>query len=491
MRTWWCGDKQSLEYVLEKIDDIIIKPAFASTNEPIFGHELSATRRSEVVAMLQAQPRQFVAQERLTLSTAPVLEKGATQPTPRAMVLRTYLTADRDSFAVMPGGLTRVSRSADSSVVSMQRGGGSKDTWVLATGSVSEFSLLPAPTERVELSRAGGDLPSRVADNLFWLGRYAERAEGTTRLLRAIVSRLVENNGLASAPELPALLRTLTLHCDALPGFVGAGAEARLNRPVPEVLALVNDRRRHGSLESVLEALVQIASVVRDRISTDMWRVLNSRNWFETHHAIRSDDSATLGDVLDALGRTIITLSAFSGMVVENMTRGESWRFLDMGRKIERCLHIIHLLRGTFATAQSEEGPILDAVLEIADASMTYRRRYLGNLRLEGVLDLLVQDETNPRSLATLLAALADEVDHLPRTTPRVGRGPEQRLALTALNRVRMADIEQLIVVRKNARPALSKLLDKLLTYLPELSETITQRYLSHLQTSRHLTSAQ
>jgi uncharacterized alpha-E superfamily protein len=168
------------------------------------------------------------------------------------------------------------------------------------------------------------------------------------------------------------------------------------------------------------------------------------------------------------------------------MTRGEGWRFLDMGRKLERAVHTIHLLKATLVTPAAQEGPVLDAVLEIVDSRMTYRRRYLSSLRAEAVLDLVVEDETNPRSLASQLADLTDDVDHLPRSGG-AGRSPEQRFALSALASVRMAEPDKLAAVEDGTRPALNELLDLVGGWLPILSDAITQQYLSHLQVSRHL----
>ncbi|OWK36779.1 circularly permuted type 2 ATP-grasp protein [Fimbriiglobus ruber] len=488
VRTWWCGEPTALAYVLSHLDDVILKPAFPSVGaDPVCIDELPGEKRAALIDRIRAHPRDYVAQERLTLSTAPVMVGDAVEP--RKMVLRTYLTADRDSFTVMPGGLTRVGSTPDSLVVSMQRGGGSKDTWVLSAGSVSTFSLLPPSGFRVELTRAGGDLPSRAADNLFWLGRYAERAEGTTRLLRDVVGRLAERSALTDVPELPALLRTLTLHCDSPPGFIGEGAEARLADPDPEVLALVFDLSRHAGLGSTIQKLWRVASIVRDRISTDMWRVVNALSDFPTDPVAKyGEDGPTMADVLDLLNHTVITLAAFGGLVVESMTRGEGWRFLDMGRKLERSMHMIHLLRGTLLWPTPQEGPVLDALLEVADSSMTYRRRYMGSLNTEAVLDLLVLDETNPRSLASQLAALVEDVEYLPRSGgPRAARGREQRYALEALNAVRLAEVDKLGQVWEVNRPALRDLLDDLGATLPALSDAITQQYLSHLETSQHL----
>ncbi|HEX4612006.1 MAG TPA: circularly permuted type 2 ATP-grasp protein [Urbifossiella sp.] len=479
--TWWCGDPDALRYVLDHLDDVVVKSVFPSARvEPAFPADLAAADRVVLAARLKAHPGDYVAQARLDLSTAPVLAGGALVP--RKMVLRAYLAADaaaRSGFTVMPGGLTRVSAAADTMVVSMQRGGGSKDTWVLAAGAAIDFSLLNTGA-RVELTRAGGDLPSRAADNLFWLGRYAERAEGTTRLLRGVVVRLAERSGLADTPELPALLDALTLQGE-LPG------PADGERPEAHVLRAVFDPNHSGSLGSTVRAVRRLAGMVRDRISIDMWRALNGLADFPADAAVYGDDGPTPADVLDLLNRTVITLAAFGGLAVESMTRGEGWRFLDLGRRLERSLHMIALLNGSVTYPAAQEGPVLDAILEVADSGMTYRRRYLGSLRAEAVLDLLVFDESNPRSLAAQLAALEDDVTHLPRPQRGAGRSPEQRFALAALSSVRMAEVEKMAVVADGVRPELKTVLDHVAGWLPILSDAITLQYLTHLQPSRHL----
>ncbi|MFO0800178.1 MAG: circularly permuted type 2 ATP-grasp protein [Gemmataceae bacterium] len=479
--TWWCGDPEGLRYVLEHLDAVVVKPAFAANRlEPVFPSDLAAADRAAFVARLKAQPRDFVAQARLDLSTAPVLAGGALAP--RKMVLRAYLAADAESrsgFTVMPGGLTRVSAAADTIVVSMQRGGGSKDTWVLAAGAAIDFSMLNSGA-RVELTRAGGDLPSRAADNLFWLGRYAERAEGITRLLRGIAVRLAERSGLAETPEVPALFHALSLRADLPPPVDRESPEAH-------VLRVVFDAAHAGSLSSTVRSVRRLAGIVRDRISIDMWRALNGLADFPADPAYYGEDGPTPADVLDLLNRTVLTLAAFGGLAVESMTRGEGWRFLDLGRRLERSLHMIALLNGTMTHPSQQDGPVLDAVLEVADSGMTYRRRYLGSLRAEAVLDLLVFDESNPRSLASQLVALEDDVNHLPRPTRGAGRSPEQRFALAALSSVRMAEPEKLAAVAEGTRPELKTVLDIVGNWLPILSDAITLQYLTHLQPSRHL----
>jgi uncharacterized circularly permuted ATP-grasp superfamily protein/uncharacterized alpha-E superfamily protein len=494
--TWWCGEPNACSHVLARLDEMVIKPALAGAHpEPVFGGELSAAERAGLGERIRARPREYVGLERLPLSTAAVLVDNRLQP--RHLVLRAYAAAHQGSYTVMPGGLTRVGATAEAVVVSMQRGGGSKDTWVLSPGPVAEFSLLRPAGQPLELSRGGSDLPSRVADNLFWLGRYAERAEGLTRLLRGVLRRLIETSALAGAPELPALLQAVTWQSGCYPGFVGLGAAERLAAPEEELLAVVHDAWRPGSLAWVLGSLAHLAGTVRDRISLDMWRVLadlgdlgerhRGRTRFSPAAAGGEGQRRTLSGELDLLGRIILSLAAFGGLAGESVTRGEGWYFLDLGRKLERSLDTIGLVRHTLVTVTEHEGPLLEVLLEVADSSMTYRRRYHGGAQAAAVLDLLLADETNPRSLAFQMTALADDVERLPRAADLPGRSPEQRLMLSALSALRLADVAQLAQADQGRRTALEDLLRRLGAALPAVSDALTQTYLSHLQTSRHL----
>lgn len=505
--TWWCGDPASLDHVLANLSRMVIKPTFgAGRSSSVFGAGLDADQRAALADAIRAKPVEYVGQEQLPLSTSPVLADDGFRS--RHLVLRAFLTATDSGYAVMPGGLTRITRSSDSLVVTMQKGGGSKDTWVLTDGPVSTFSLLPRTVQPVGLSRGGGDLPSRVADDLFWLGRYVERVESTVRLLRGILIRLTERSGVAEVPELSALLRALTYQTYTYPGFIGQGAVDRLAAPEAEILSVVGDSRRPGTLASMIQSLHRTAGKVRDRFSIDMWRILGDLDLDDDPSTSRGswdgrdgDDVAgigracplprRLGEIRDMLDRKVLSLAAFAGLVAESMTRGQGWRFLDMGRRLERSLRMAGLLRSTVVRPEGPKAPLLEAILEIADSSMTYRRRYMSHIQTAPVLDLLLADESNPRSLAFQLAELAEGFTQLPRDDAAAAPGEEQRINREALARIRDADLAQLARVDEAGdRPVLDALLSAIESDIPAVSDALGRAYFSHLLPSRQFSRA-
>ena len=481
--TWWCGQPRELGYVIDHLERFVIKPAFPGLGlEPVFGAHLAANAREELIARMRERPHAFVAQEQVPLSTAPVWCGDHVEP--RQIVLRTYVVASGDGYQAMPGGLTRAASSRDSLVVSMQRGGGSKDTWVMSEGPVSPITLLRPAGAPVDLSRGGGELPSRVADNLYWVGRYVERAEATARLLRGILARLADG-GSGEAPELVTLGDALAVLSKVEPTFVVTDAGGTRALGERGILGFVQEETSARSLRATLGAAQRLGAVVRDQISLDTWRVLNQLEGGLPRGRLR------LGAALDGLNRLIVTLAAFSGLGVESMTRGQGWRFADMGRRLERGVYLAGLLRATLVGPHAALENLLEALLEVGDVSITYRRRYLGSLQLIAVVDLLLLDETNPRSLAFQLAALDAHVQRLPRDQSLPTRSAEEKLALAMLTRIRLLDVDDLCAPGANAsRARLDTALRGFASDLAALSDTVTRSYLSHTVPSRQLGGA-
>jgi uncharacterized alpha-E superfamily protein len=386
-----------------------------------------------------------------------------------------YVAAAGDSYAVMPGGLTRIAATADTPIVSMQRGGGSKDTWVLSDGPVSPMSLLAPPAIGIQRERRSGDLPSRVADNLFWLGRHAERAEHTTRLLRTVVARLSDEDTTEETIELGAMLQLL-VELGVLP--------ARFRERMPlrdleqELLSLLFKQTAGSAIRQTFEEVRRIASAVRDRLSIDTWRILNQlRQDFRVRHG-----RIQANDVLMHLNQIITDLAAFSGMEMENMTRGHGWRFLDIGRRLERALNMSTLLRGSLSIGEAYHA-ILGPLLDVADSTMTYRRQYFEQPQLVPVLDLLVADTANARALAFQLVSLREHVDALPRDTRAPSPTQEQRIIAHMIDVLEHADFERLGEPGVDGRYGpLSELFVSIDADLRSLSEAITYYYFSHAE---------
>jgi uncharacterized circularly permuted ATP-grasp superfamily protein/uncharacterized alpha-E superfamily protein len=484
--TWWCGQEDACRYVLDHLAELVIKPAFASMGmEPVFGDQMTPEQRATLTERIRARPIDFVAQQRLMLASGPVWAGDRIEP--RRLMLRTFLAAAGDGYQLMPGGLTRVSPAADTFVVSMQKGGGSKDTWVTSDGPVSTFSMLPRTGDRIELSRGGGDLPSRTADNLFWLGRYSQRAEAAIRILRSIYARLIDHHDGDLGVEMPCLLRALTHMSGLYPGFIGPGADRAAAQPEPELRSIIFDDKRSGSVRFNLNAMRRVAAITRDRLSTDAWRILGALD--QEFDALAMSPEPDLPRTLDLLNRAVIPLSAFGGLIMESMTRGVGWTFLNLGRWIERAVQTTHLLRATLVDLQpADESMVLEAVLQVADSAMTYRRRYLASLQPHAVLDLLLADETNPRSIAFQIARMHESLHALPGDRAIPAESTDLRIVIGLLSTLRLAPIDRLCRAdSRGVRADLDELLDRLYIELPALSDALSHTYLSHTTVPQQL----
>ncbi len=502
--TWWCGQPTEREYVIEHLEELVLKPTFPSPRaDVVFGEELSAEERSALVNRIRATPHQFMAQERVALSTVPT--GGGAGATPRHLVLRVYAVRSGDGYVLMPGGLTRVSPSPDSLVVSSQRGGGSKDTWVLAEGPVPYTTLIDRVTRPSDVSRASFALTSRVADNLFWLGRMSERADAGARLFRCALRRLAEEPIRAVDAPLPDALALLERMLPGVLEPIEAGENGGKPSGAPRgeaerrsdawddadpglesrVLAALFDRARIESVGGAVAALHRMAWLLRDRISPDAWRALAGleQEFVEpaTHPALR------VSEALELLDGAIARLAAFTGIAMESMTRGLGWQFLDIGRRLERGIQVVALLRHGLVDPAPSESRRIGNVLEVADSAMTYRSRYQTSLEVPLVLDLLLADEANPRSLAFQLDQLESRFRGLPRAPRRDLSDLRDHLRSEPLD----ALVE--VVQAPDAPPrraSLHALLSTCASALPALADVLNHAYLVHAVARRQRTAA-
>ncbi|HEY1600761.1 MAG TPA: circularly permuted type 2 ATP-grasp protein [Pirellulales bacterium] len=482
--TWWCGSAEGRKHVLNNLESLTLRPAFGRARAEATSEAMA---RANAASSFSEHPERFVGQERVDRSSVPVSTDNGLEPA--HLALRVYLVASGNSYVALPGGLVRVSRDAAPLDRSVLGGDGSKDAWVLSDGPVREVSLLTPPSQAIPLRRSGTELPSRVADNLFWLGRQIERADGSARLLRTVLSRLTSEHDVSGLPELDPLLRCLAALGQLEPGFVIEEIRQQLPAIERALPAAVFDATQSASLASIVIATHRLGSLVRDRISVDSWRIIH--RVYEEFQLFSSRSTVSLSDILMLANRMIIDLAAFGGLVDESMTRTQGWRFLDIGRRLERALHTITLTQNMLMDVDPQDASVLESYLEVADSLMTYRSRYLATLQPAPVLDLVLTDETNPRSVAFQLVTLADHVENLPRDRAQPLRSPEQRIVLSLLSAVRMADVETLRrLPRHGERTKLDRLLGRVNDQLPRLSDMIAHKYLVHSGTPRQLAEA-
>ena len=487
--TWWCGQRRERDFVLQNIDNLVIKPINRSLgNHAVFGGLLSHEEKEQLRRQIIAKPYSFIGQEQASFSTLPAFID--LQIEPRNSVLRNFVVASNNDYVVMPGGLTRVARQKDNFVVSNQAGGISKDTWVLATEPDKPVSLWIQPRRNQLIDAITEPLTSRSADNLFWVGRHLERIEATTRLLRTILIKQRESLEFRDPLDnecLNVFLRALTLVTGTYPGFIKDGDE-RLKAPNEELLSLIKDSHRKGSLSSSISAFVQAAFSSRDLWSQDTWRSVDNiqRRW---QQRITHNQNLSLEQLPLTLNDLITGLVAFSGLTSESMTREAAWLMLDSGRRLERALTLIALLRSTVVLRNEEalQNQILEAVLVTTDSLTIYQRRYRSFIQLPMVIALLLLDEAHPRSVAYQLHQLSNHINELPRTTGKSQLSEESRLLLKAYTDLRLCNIAELSQLNENEGiyTALDELLANTTTLLWRFADVLAEAYFSHAQSSQ------
>lgn len=459
LATWWCGQPRERAQVLAEFDRMALAPAFEPTLDVIpggrgaIGGSLSPEQKTRLSDHIARRGLDIVGQEVVKLSTMPVWDAG--RLVPRPFVLRLFLAAvGKDDWVVMPGGFCRISGTADARFVSLQQGASASDVWVLSDGPVPETSLLPPP-DRVRIRRTTGTLPARAADNLFWLARYLERAEGTLRIVRGLLGRTAEGGAPSGGPVIRKL--AVLLHrMGALPETVDRASPWRL------ASAVLTDRRDIGAVPVLTQAARSAAAAIRDRMAPDAFQtVMDLGRRFDMLEARRLNAAMALDETNAALRQ----LAAYAGLASENMNRGTGWRFLELGRRIERAVSTARVVR----LLAEEDAPAgaLDLMLELGDSQITYRTRYVMTASRLPAVDLLVLDDNNPRSIAYQLERISEHLAALPATVVDGRPIPLLRLARRLRDEFAATPVEEFDISR----------LDGLVGDLFRLSEALSERF--------------
>ncbi|MCA9136456.1 MAG: circularly permuted type 2 ATP-grasp protein [Planctomycetales bacterium] len=492
-RTYWCGDPEHRSYVMNHLDTLNFRDAFAvSGGASIVLSELSQSEREEFIGGLTAKPASYVAQERLNFSKTPVWTGESIEP--QKVTLRSFQLSTAGGISVLPGGLARVGHDQLELSRSPVSGQMTQDCWVTSDSPVDQHkSLLPDSKTVVKLRRGGNELPSRVAEHLYWLGRYAERAEAVARVVRTTLARIAGEENWNKLPEVRLLIRTLAKMGQIEASFAVESFQANLPHVEQTLPMSILDRDQPRGLVRTMDAVMRNTIAVRDRLSSEAFRIVQraSQELTEpTQPIIRTNaNQISISEAIERVGRLIVDLLALAGLTNESVVRTHVWQFLELGRRLERAEHTCDLLIATLCPPTDNGKPICEAVLQITDSLMTYRSRYMNLTRLAPVIDLLVTDETNPRSLRFQLDRVATLMDKLPSVEGPVGLDAIQRLVIDLQYRVTTADPIKLCETSQDGTlDQLKTLLKQIANDLPRLAEGVNARYLIHTESQQFLT---
>ena len=477
--TWWCGEAEGLRYVTSHLDRLVVKPAFGRRRgHSWFGHQLAAADKTHLLELIASRPQDFVAQECVLPSSAPVWTPGGFER--RSVLLRAYVATDGSEHAVLPGGLTRVAASVEDPLVSMQGGAGSKDTWILRSGQDDDEESATAIPDHASTDRRLTGLPSRAADSLFWLGRYTERFEQYLRVLRCVLGQLASDTSPESSDRdnrLGHLMAGIGFLLTTDPDDGPADLTGR-------ILDWIYRFDGPGSIPDLMNRIRENAAAVRDRLSGDTWQILDRL-------VPQPKVPTTRRSIAHAHGMMqglILNLAAFNGLAMENMTRGPGWRFLDSGRRLERGFSMTTLITAA-AFVSGSPTPLLEMILDIADSGMTHRQRYFARARWPEVVEMLVRDVSNPRGLAFQLSALRTHLEAL-QSEFRVGVDDRWSALIEGIQgRLLSAEFAREIPKQEGFDVhTLIALMETCTQGLAGLSDDLTQRYFSHTHPQGPLT---
>ena len=484
--TWWCGVPENLTYVIENIENLVVKSTFRSGTTPSYnGSLLSKQQKEDLINRIKSNPKAFCAQDAIIQSTMPIVKNRKLES--RQAVMRVMMIpSDNDSgWKIMPGGLVRYSEDGASQIsVSMQKGAGSKDLWVL--GDASKKPEEPIKLQTSKSRRTGHyeeDLPSRAADNLYWLGRYLERAELLARLLRTVSGMLISQAGTYSLKAAQPFIDALPMLPERKFSLEPDQHALSIDETERRMLHAIYNKPSGESLASNIANIERAASTVKERLSADSWHRL-----LTVCDAMKKDQDSQSSlyddEVIISLDTTLDSLTGFIGNLMENMTRSLGWYYLQIGRRLERAFAIARLMKSVVENDSIDNESTLENLLIWGDSSITYRRIYMNTMSAENVLDILCFDETNPRSLAYQAQEIKTLFDKLPHHLME-RKHPMDISALSFYSRVALCEPSQLTEkFRSGKKKSVIKFFDEVIQDLVSLSHELEQTYFAHTESA-------
>ncbi len=488
--TWWCGQEKELNFVLANLPKLIIKKTNRKQGfRSIYGRLQSIEQLAELKILILKNPKNYVAQEEVSLSTTPAFINGTIEP--RYAALRAFLIADRDGYKVMQGGLTRSSAVKDKFEISNQLGGISKDTWII-TDTPTEYHE-NAIERKNSNNQLNNSLTSRNAENLFWLGRLCERTMALRSFLKIILNRLNENvtkHGNKQPEFLVVLLTSLTHLTQTYPGFVGKedkdgeefDNEAIFENPIAELLLLINDPTKIGSVVYNLQSLLNTINQVSEKWNHDTRRIINLVE--DSLFALKNTNTNNINYVNHGLDKLHIRLFSFYGNIYETLPRDNGFYLLESGKNVERLLSLLSVFRSTFnfKKIEQEEAVLMEAILENHHLLAQYRHIYKSHLSLKAVINMVFLEKNLPYTLSYLLDTLSQYLSKLPKINEPNRLSIAEKSVLEASTIVKLIDADELIKVDSATqfRPELDETLSKVFELICTVSNNLSSLYFNH-----------
>ncbi|MFD0836424.1 circularly permuted type 2 ATP-grasp protein [Mariniflexile aquimaris] len=490
--SWWCGQEKERNYVLNNLTNLVVKRIDRSNRESIYFCEfLKANQLENLKKEILSNPYSFVAQEKISFSTAPDFVKDKLEP--RKVMCRLFSIAKNNEYSVMPGGLVRVAPERENLFVSNQRGGVSKDFWIVADEpqtNIQNYSW----DNTCKISVSGiNDLPSNTAENLFWSGRYLGRALVTARFLRTVLNKMSNeqyNKNKTQSESLLALFQSVTNITSTFPGFIGEEGEEALKDPLKEIVSLMIDKEVMGSFAQTLSSFNNSYYSLRNLWSKDMWRVFDGIQKIWTRFE-KEDDKTTTPALIKVLDRIITRLIAFMGLIEESILVEQGLLLYFIGLQTEQATMNIAKCRSLLVVNYKHQPQyeILEAILTSHESLNIYRYSYRSYLSIENVINLILLDKEYPKSLAYQLRRIQKDIDRLPHSEV-TGKATDCQKYISEANfKIRSLNIDALLeldaegVIRQNLDDALSELSD----LLHETSLAVSDTYFNHAYQQKQL----
>lgn len=481
VETYWLGNSADAKRVLAEPEKWVFKKIFRDPGtfkaiEPKAYASMTTTAQLALLQTIENTPEEWVAERSVDVATDYGYRNGEVDQA--IALMRFFAVNTKSGTSVMPGGLgifQFIDKSKQESAAAkiskahiLEDEVLEKDIWVLSERPVANFSLLAPADQAIMPSRAGGDLPSRAAENLYRLGRDLSASNMMARIARGIAVRLSDESW-TEMPELSWILKA---------GLADDSLSMLSQDPENALRYFILRKDNKNGMQCILTEIRDLAVQLRDRISEDLWLYLNGFGVAEM------PAGAGAAALLPYLKAVLSDSAAVAGLAADSMTRGHEWRFLEIGREIENAIRTLQLVKSLLSTVPADETTnlrLLQAVLEIGDGLMTYHRRYGGRLQVAPVIDLLLSDESNPRSIAYQIARLQEETSRLPgNSSGEAAFSPLDRELMRVLTDLRLANVEVLAETVGYNRENLVKLVDEEIRNVERIAETISRLYLNH-----------